>query len=153
MRKNVVRACVSFTVAAASVLVLAMLSRSARAEDWIDRAGKKIEMTTENESEAFAKALLSYTHPTGTNPVVSSVETARNLNGNSLTVTITLGWNGGITGANYSTVITWKCSPQKHISAVVTSDNGPFGVSTENRLRLNTYFQGFYDALFPADRK
>ena len=139
----------------ALIALLAISTTGVRAEDWIASAATKIEAAIDDEknSAVIAQAILNYTHPTGRNPVIASVETARGLNGNTLSVTITLNWNGGITNANYSTVVTWKCNQNKHISAKVTGDNGVLGVSTENRLRLNTYFQETYDLWFPAERK
>jgi len=141
--------------AVALVFVTGMLSMEIRAEDWIDKAAKKIETAIDDgkNNPVIAQAMLDYTHPTGKSPVIASVETARAINGTSLTVTITLNWNGGFTNSNYSTVVTWKCDQTKHISAKVTSDNAVIGVSTENKLRLNTYFQQTFDLWFPAERK
>lgn len=134
--------------------LLAFSTVSIRAEDWIESAAKKIEAAIDDErnSPIIAQAILNDTHPTGSNPVIVSVETAKALNGSTLIVTITLNWNGGFTNTNYTTVVTWKCNRSKHISATVTSDNALIGVSTANKLRLNTYFQETFDLWFPAER-
>jgi len=138
----------------ALVLFAGIVAMESRAEDWIESAAKKIEAAIDDErnSPIIAQAILNDTHPTGSNPVIVSVETAKALNGSTLIVTITLNWNGGFTNTNYTTVVTWKCNRSKHISATVTSDNALIGVSTANKLRLNTYFQETFDLWFPAER-
>ncbi len=137
-----------------TLVLLIALTWSAKADDWLDLMARRIIASLDDpyNRARLARGILCRTHPTGENPSISSVRVVRSYDGAFLNVVVTLWWNGGITGTNYTTMVTWRVDGTRHLQACVTSDDAVFKVSRENKLRLNTYFQEAFEILFPAER-
>ncbi len=137
-----------------ALALITVLTFTAKADDWLDLMARRIIASLDDPCNRarLARGILCRTHPTGENPSISLVRVVRSYDGASLNVVVTLWWNGGITGTNYTTVVTWRVCGTQHLQACVTSDDAVFKVSRENKLRLNTYFQESFEAIFPAER-
>ena len=140
---------------AALFIVLASMAvapQQAHAADWNLRAAETVKASLTNyvNTQNVVNAILSYTHPTGNNATLASVETAKSLDYGTLTVKITINWDGGLSGHGYATSVSWKFNRFKHIEATVSSDNAAFAVSDENKLKLDKYFSEWFDVIFPA---
>jgi len=139
------------------VCIALMLSKpafteEARKEEWVAKASDKIKdaLKDGDAKDEMAKAILKYTHHSGSSPKIDSIETAKSLDDQStLITTFTLKWKGGLTHAKYTTVITWKCNQTKHITATVSKDDALTSVSDENKLKLDKHFSEWFDKLFP----
>jgi hypothetical protein len=67
---------------------------------------------------------------------------------NSINVRISTSWEGGFTGAGYTTDVVWEFDEARHLSTVVVSDDAPVGASADDARRLNDYFRlEFYPVL------
>lgn len=145
------RVCILFVVIASLRPAYGEDAKSAK-EDWIEKAADKVKdsLKDSDTKEDLAKAILKYTHHSGSSPKIDSVETAKSLDEQpALITTITLKWKGGLTHAKYTTVITWKCNQTKHLSTAVSKDDALTSVSEEDKLKLDKHFSEWFDKLFP----
>jgi len=91
---------------------------------WTERADTAVRAMLNGSSGATAaRSILAASHPTGENPHLTNYD-VRQL-GDHLVVQISVGWEGFITGSNYTTVVSWEFGESGHISAAVVSDNAP----------------------------
>jgi len=137
-----------FVFAVLFAVGVASSSHSAEGEKkWAKRCEDtlKAQCKAKDNSDTIAQSILTCTHPSGKNAKISD-STATN-DGSIVTSVITITWNGGLTGAEYSTTITWKFDKAQHISAEVTSDNAVISVNAEHKKQLNDWFR---DSMFPA---
>ena len=108
------------------------------------KAADKIKdaLKTDDAKDELAKAILKYTHHTGSSPKIDSVETAKNLDDQStLITTFTLKWKGGLTHAEIHDASSHgNAIRPKHISATVSKDDALTSVSDEDKLKLRQTF-------------
>lgn len=112
---------------------------------WQDRAGPAAEKLILRNDAQIAKALLSLTHPSGTNPSITISNTAK-LN-DRIVLDIELLWDGGFLGLKHKTVLSWEISPSDHIVAKVHLDSTGLTPSVQDRESLNDYFR---TKIYPA---
>jgi zinc-ribbon domain len=107
---------------------------------WADRADSALRAMMGGQSaQVIATSIRRITHPSGESERLTDFEVRKVSDG--LSVRFNVAWNGGILGTAYSTVVIWELNEHQHVRAVVTQDNGPFGVDGENKQRLEEYFR------------
>jgi hypothetical protein len=118
-----------------------------RVVPWLDRAESALRRLMDGPSGATAASVIQRTtHPTGTGARLRSYDVRRLKD--SINVRISTSWEGGFTGAGYTTDVVWEFDEARHLSAVVVSDDALVGVAAENARSLDDYFRlEFYPVL------
>jgi len=126
----------------AAALFLIGIGLKAHAEDdnakWLSAAEAK------DNSDALVTNFLALTHPSGSKPKLVTYSASND--GAVDTAIINFTWQGGLTGDQYSTTITWKFDKAQHLSAEVSNDTAVIGVDKAHKQKLNEWFR---DSMFP----
>lgn len=115
---------------------------------WADRAEASITgVFSQGRSLAtFGGDLLAMIHPSGKEAFLDDVQYEKSAEDN-LTVRFYIGWKGGLTGADYKTVVVWAVSKAGHISSGVESDTASTGITKEELDKLDDYFKNTFIAV------
>lgn len=137
---------------ALTLIILACISSVHAADDWSKRAAERVEGLMDNAKsrDDAASTILACTHPTGADATLVSIKASKSLDDGSVSAIFTIKWSGGLSGAHYTTEVTWQFGHRGHVSAKVSADNALIPVASNKK--VDKYFDQLFKNMFPNAR-